>query len=301
MVSEQLVGQGFYETMAMSLTQSQYIKAHYPLPEETLVYINNTSNAQLDLMRPAMIFSALEIVTHNQNRQRQDLRLFEFGKVYRLNAEGKPEEAWRLTLTMTGRRTAENWMNQDNGHVNLYDLKAQVELILTRLGLSGYQVSAAEDPLFRYGLKIHRGPQVFAELGLVSSRLCKALDVRNEVYFAELHWDTIVGQSAKSKLQYQDPGKYPSVRRDLAVVSATTVQYESIVALARKYGKQLLKEVNLFDVFEDESKLGAGKRSYGISLVFEDSARTLQDKEIDAIIGQLIDGCTRQLGAEIRR
>lgn len=301
LVSEQLVGQGFCETMAMSLTQSHYINSFYPLPEESLVFINNTSNAQLDLMRPVMIFSALEMVTHNQNRQRQDLRLFEFGKVYRMDGEGTPRESWRLTLTMTGRRTAESWMNTDSGNVDLFDLKAQVELVLLRLGLNGYQVSAAEDPLYRYGLKFHRGPKVFAELGQVSPRLSKGLEARNEVYYAELHWDNIVDQSAKSKLQYQDPGKYPSVRRDLAVVIPKSVTYDSIAALARKYGKQLLKEVNLFDVFEDESKLGEGKRSYGISLIFEDTTRTLQDKEIESIVSQLIDGCTKQLGAEIRK
>jgi len=302
-ISDYLAAHGFNETMALSLSESRYYKELLSsVKEEELVYINNTSSVQLDIMRPTMLMSGLEAILHNQNRQQSNLRLFEFGKTYRIKTDGGGyREQQHLSIFLCGKRWGESWLRSDKEQAGYYQLKAYAVNILARLGATGYQETALQDEIFSYALRCHRGPQELAVFGKVSPRLLKKMDIKGEVFYADLHWDNLMKSTAKHRVVSEELNKFPSVRRDLALVIDESVKFNDIASIAGKVGKKLLRNVNLFDVYESESQLGKGKKSYAVSFVFEDSTKTLQDKEIEKIMDQLIAAYETQLGALIRR
>ncbi len=298
--ADMLATQGFHEIMAVSLTESRYFQDILPMPEAELVYVNNTSNSHLDVMRPTMLFSGLEAVVHNQNRQHADLRLFEFGKSYR-RTEDDFKETNHLSLFLTGRREAESWQNNGTQGTSFYQLKAYVELVLRKLGISGYQESDLQDEVFTYAMNYHRGPRSLVRFGKVQASIQRALSIKQEVFYAIFDWDAIFKALKKHKVEVKDLTKYPSVRRDLALIIDNSTKFGDIANIARKTGKSLLKAVNLFDIYENEDQLGAGKKSYAVSFVFEDPTKTLKDKEVDKIMNKLIQSYEQQLSATIRR
>jgi phenylalanyl-tRNA synthetase beta chain len=300
-IADYLAANSFNEMMAVSLSESRYYKdIMTDYPEDQLVYINNTSNVHLDVMRPNMVFSGLEAVVRNQNRQNADLRLFEFGKTY-IKSENAYKESEQLTLFMTGKHSLESWHNDGKAMTTYFTLKSYVENILKRLGVTSYQVSAISNDVFTYGLNYHRGPVPVVTFGKLAGSLVKQMDIKGEVFYAEFNWAPIFKACRKHNIIVESLNKYPSVRRDLALVVEKSVKFSDIAAIAVKTGKKLLRNINLFDVYESEKQLGANKKSYAVSFVFENPERTLKDKEIDKIMSQLIAGYESKLGAMIRK
>lgn len=300
-ISDYLAANGFNEMMAVSLSQSKYYQEILTnIPEQNLVYINNTSNVHLDIMRPEMLFSGLEAILHNQNYQTSDLKLFELGRSYR-QGEEKIIETEHLSLFLTGERFSESWIDTGKASTDFYTLKAYAKNVLSRLGYDGYQETLIQDEVFTYGLQWHRGPQVLVEMGLVQPRISKAMDIKNEVFYAVFNWSLLFKGLKKHKVQYAEISKFPTVRRDLALVIDRRVKFTDIEGIARKVAKKLLKDINLFDVYENEEQLGEGKVSYAVSFVFEDPTKTLRDKDIDKVMNKLIKDYEGKLGAVIRR
>ncbi|HNG90407.1 MAG TPA: phenylalanine--tRNA ligase subunit beta, partial [Saprospiraceae bacterium] len=303
--SDMLAANGFYECMSLSLSNSAYYtgeSAVFPIDRERIVYVHNTANQGLDCLRPTLLFGLLEAVRNNQNRQKANLRLFEFGKVY----EAQPDvaggaETYRLCVAMTGAYAAESWHPSSKKWVDFYTLKSYVANLLTRLGISGFQESTVQQQGFQYALRYHRGPQELVTFGAVHPALLKKMDVKNAVYYADFHFEHLLKALASNRIQYAETNRFPAVRRDLALVLDEGVTFGEIKQLAGRTVKKLLKEVNLFDVFEEESRLGPGKKSYAVSFVFEDPDKTLQDKEIEAVMGQLQQAFEGKLGAVVRR
>lgn len=298
-----LAANGFNEAMSLALTNSAWYTAAdaaLPIDKEQLVYIHNSANQGLDCMRPTMLFSALESIQRNQNRQNADLRLFEFGKTYRRSGE-KLMEVARLSLCITGAHDAESWHPGVKKTVDFYTLKSYVRNLLARLGVSGFQETVLHETPYQYALQYHRGPQELVTFGSVLPAILKKADIKNPVFFADFHFENILKAVGGNKIQFNEISRFPTVRRDLALVLNQSVPFSDIVAVANKTAKKILKEVNLFDVFEDERKLGEGKKSYAVSFLFEDAEKTLQDKEIDALTQQLQQAFESKLGAVIRK
>ncbi len=296
-----LAANGFNEMMALSLSQSKYYTDLLPsIQAEQLVYINNTSNVHLDIMRPEMVFSGLEAILHNQNRQTSDIKLYELGRNYQ-HGETDIIEQEHLTLFLSGARHSESWLDTGNKKMSFYTLKSYTQQLLTRLGVSNYQETLIQDDVFAYGVKWHRGTQTIAQLGLVQATLSKGLDIKNEVFYADIYWANVMKALAKHKISYTPISKYPSVRRDLALIIDNSVKFTDIAVIGKKIAKKLVKEINLFDVYKNEEQLGAGKASYAVSFVFEDNSKTLRDKDIDKVMNQLIKQYESKLGATIRR
>ena len=297
LVSEQLVSSGLMETMALSLSNSAF---YGHLPQGNLVFVNNTANQGLDVLRPSMLFGGLETIRHNQNRQSSDLKLFEFGKTYKKSGE-EHTESNRLALFLTGARQAENWQKPAKQSVDFYTLKALVFNVLQRLGISNPQETAFVDDTFQTGLRLHRGPKTLVELGQVQPVFLKKMDVKNTVFFADFDWENVLEALKNNRIKFQEIGRFPTVRRDLALVVDATTGFGEIRGLAQKTAKKLLKEVNLFDIFEDADKLGAGKKSCAVSFVFEDLEKTLGEKEIEEVMGGLQKVFEEKLGAVVRK
>lgn len=300
-IADMLAASGFNEMMALSLTQSRYYRSPQAyIPEEEWVYINNTSNVHLDIMRPDLIMSGLEAVAHNQNRQQTRLRLFEFGKSYRKKGEGYSEQN-QLSLFLCGERWEQSRYFDNNAQTSFYTLKAYAGKILQRLGLKELQEKPLQHPAFSYGLQLGRGPKIFAEIGRIQGALSRAMGVRGEVFAAILNWDALLEAAAQQRIRYAEVNKFPSTRRDLALVIDNSVNFADIASIARKVGKNLIRDISLFDIYQNESQLGAGKQSYAVSFLFENPERTLQDKEVDQVMDQLIKEYETKLNAFIRR
>lgn len=301
LVADLLAANGYHEMMAMSLSESRYYGGGVAAERlDKLVYINNTSNVHLDIMRPDMLMSGLEAILHNGNRRKQNLRLFEFGRTYHLEG-GKYQESNHLSLFLSGNKQSGSWHLKEEQPFNYYSLKSGVEIILARLGISNYRQREIQNEAFAYGLEAYAGPLTLVSFGKVARQALEKVGVKGDVFYADFNWDTIFRLLPKKRMQVEELNKYPSVRRDLALVINKSVSYAALEEAAKKAEKNLLTAVNLFDVYENEEQLGEGKKSYAMSFLFENKDRTLKDKEVDQAINRLVETFTKQLGAEIRR
>ncbi len=297
LISSQLVGQGFYESMANSLTSPAYTKLSDQTREEYNIEMLNPLSQELSVMRQSMLFSALEAASYNINRKRNRLKLFEFGKTYHNYVSGRTESK-HLALTVTGNRQAENW-NTTPGNGNFFYLKGIIMAILDRLGVSSSKTSATKSDLFSEGLAMSSKKAKLVEFGVVKKSILKHFDIQQEVLFADFNWESIVEEATAQRKKFNPIPKYPAVRRDFALLLDQSVSYEEIENIALQTGKKMLKEVNLFDVYQG-SNLPEGKKSYAVSFLFQDENKTLTDKQVDKMMGKLQQRFESDLKAELR-
>ncbi len=297
-ISAYCAHQGYNEMMGLSLIESNKYATLDSVKEQEMVFINNTSNVHLDIMRPDMMLSGLQSVRHNINYQQNDLALFEFGKSYR--KEEAFVETEYLSVFLSGNSQKESWKNEGKGVSDFYELKGMVKQILNLIGIQKHQTSEIEDDQWVYGLNYHQGPRSLAKFGLLSEGVLKKAGIEQQVFYAEFPISHLFDASKKQKLTVREISKFPSIRRDLAIVVDEAVKYQSIAVIAKKTAKSLLSEIDLFDVYRHDEHVGKGKKSYAIKFVFSDVQKTLKDKEIEKIMKQLITKLSSELGAVIR-
>ena len=297
-IADLMIAKGFNEMMNLSITQSALYEKALPGYEDNFVKINNTSNVNLDIMRPEMLVPVLETTAYNQNRQQHDLRLFEIGRSYQ-KIDGSIVETDHLSIVLKGNNGNPNWIK--NSKSDFYDIKKVASEILERFNISNFQTKELDDQRFGYGLEYHRGPQTLAKFGLISKSILKNLDIKSDVYYAEFDLKPIFKSQKKSKLTIDVPSKFPSVRRDLALVIGESVSFQQIEAITKKVDRKLIAGIDLFDVYKNKEQLGEGKKSYAVSFTFENKEKTLKDKEVDKIMNKLITEFEGQLDALIRK
>ena len=309
LISEQLVGDGFNEILNNSLTKVSYYKDLNCYTEETTVKILNPLSADLGVMRQTLLFGGLESIVRNANRKNSNLRFFEFGNCYHYDESKKEADKLikaytqdqHLGLWVTGKRVENSWAHP-NEDASFYELKAYVENILVRLGLSLQAVTLVkgENNIFEDSISIvTKAGKIIAELGIVAYKLTKNIGITNEVFFADIYWDNLLKAVKKHVVEYKEISKYPAVSRDLALLVDKTVEFEQIKEIAYSTEKKLLKAVELFDVYEGKN-LPEGKKSYAVNFILQDEQKTLNDKQIDSIMKKLIDNLTKRLNAELR-
>jgi phenylalanyl-tRNA synthetase beta chain len=295
-VATQLNSQGFNEMMANSLTTASYVQLSETLKEEYNVTMLNPLSSDLATMRQSLLFSGLEAISYNINRKNSDLKLFEFGKSYHKFLSGY-EEIKHLTLFQTGNRNQENWTNAQKPS-DFFLFKGYVESILSRLGIAKAKSVAVTTDVFSEGIALGLGNDILVEFGVVKKSILKHFGIKQEVFYADFNW-AVVLKLMSSKIKYTEIPKYPEVRRDLALLLDQNVTYDSIYTIARQTEKSLLKEVNLFDVYEGQN-LPEGKKSYALSFTIQDNSKTLEDAQIDKIMSKLINNFETELGATLR-
>ena len=313
LVSEQLVGAGFNEILNNSLSKTSY----YEKDSLSCVRIMNPLSADLGVMRQTLLYGGLESVEYNVKRKAQNLRFFEFGNVYHkqenvanesqdgknadwLSANGYSEENM-LGLWVTGKRVEGSWAHPDEDST-YYELNAYVQNILTRIGMKPGMMVAKKsaNPNFSVAVVLeNRGGKKLIEMGILSKKLLKQFDLSQPVYFAELNWTQLMKATRKNEVLYTEIPKHPAVSRDLALLVDNSVEFAQIEQIARQAEKKLLRRVELFDVYEGE-KLPAGKKSYAVNFILQDTEKTMNDKQIDAIMQKLIASLKKQLNAELR-
>ncbi|WP_426490406.1 phenylalanine--tRNA ligase subunit beta [Hymenobacter sp. 102] len=292
-----LSGQGFSEIITNSITNSLYFEKEGE-QDETLVRLLNFNSAELNVMRPTLLHSGLEVIRHNVNRRQRDLKLYEFGKAYRQKAGGQYEEYNKLVIYLTGNTAAETWQ-QKSDKSSFHQLAGAVQQVLASLGFPQPTSQPVQHPYLAGGLTLLAQNQPVAQLGAVSTAILKRLDVSQPVWYAELDWDWLM-RKYKNALVARELPKFPEVRRDLSLVVDKTVTFDQLQQIARRTEKKLLQQVNVFDVYEGDN-LGQGKKSYSVSFLLQDPAQTLTDQAIDSVMNRLIQQFEQQAGALIRK
>ncbi|MCD7915846.1 MAG: phenylalanine--tRNA ligase subunit beta [Tannerellaceae bacterium] len=309
LISEQLSGGGFHEIMNNSQTRSAYYEELSSYPVAHCVMLLNPLSSDLNCMRQTLLFGGLESIEYNIKRKNSNIRFYEFGNCYQYDADKKREddslaaykEEYRLGLWMTGNRVENSWAHPDE-KTSVYELKAYVENILTRLGINRKTIlfGNLSNDIYTAGLSITTisGRQL-GTLGIVNKKICQAVDIETEVAYAELSWNLLMKEIKKNKVKFSEISKFPAVKRDLALLLDKSVPFSEIEKIATDSDRKLLKQVELFDVYEGKN-LPPGKKSYAVSFYLQDESKTLNDKQIDAIMKKIRNNLEQKLGAQLR-
>lgn len=295
-LANQLTGLGFNEIFTNSITNSAYYG------EEVLgsaVKMLNNLSVELDILRPGMLHTGLEVIAHNIHRKNSDLLLFENGKTYRNNGDNKYEEQKHLALYISGETASIAW-NKKPEKADYYFVKGICERILAVAGIANAVFEEAENADMEMAAAIKVKNKTIGMIGSVADKTLKTFGIKQAVFFADMYWDELLEARKTKGFSYTEVSKYPAVQRDLALLLNTDVNYAQIRKAVSGLNIAQLQTIKLFDIFESD-KLGAGKKSMAVNFTFMDSSKTLTDKEIDEMMGKIIAACEKQLGAEIRK
>jgi phenylalanyl-tRNA synthetase beta chain len=302
-----LSNNGFYEMMNNSLTQSQYYENNTDIFEEAkCVKLLNPLSKELNVMRQTLLFGGLESISHNLNRKASNLKLYEFGNTYKRNITDKVDviakfaHSYQLALFLTGNKNLESW-NIKEEKIDFYYLKNIAENIIKRIGIDRKSIALSESTsaLVNSGLSYIFRNKTVCEIGSVNPKILKQFDIKTELFYASFDWDIVYNAIKNNKILFSDLPKFPEVRRDLALLIDSGIKFSQLESLAFNTEKKLLKNVNLFDVYQGD-KIESGKKSYALSFILQDDNKTLTDKEIDKTMNKLIDVYSKELNANIR-
>jgi phenylalanyl-tRNA synthetase beta chain len=305
-ISNSLSATGFNEIMSNSLTSSLYYTNLESYKPENLVMILNPLSQELNCMRQTLLFAGLEAIRHNTNRRNPNLKLYEFGHCY-IKEEAKGQvlqgftENQHLAVFLTGLKSDESWTAKQEP-TTFFTLKAQVEYIMERVGIqtNKCQTSGIRNDIFSDGLKYTLNNSDFVQFGIVNKKLAQQFDIKNPVFYADFNWDYVMKLIRNNKVTFEELPRFPEVRRDLSLVINKDVTFEKVRAVAQKSEKRLLRNINLFDVYEGD-KIDSSKKAYAMSFILRDAEKTLTDQEVDGIMQKLLKAFESEVGAQIRQ
>lgn len=308
LVADYLSGNGFLEIMNNSLTKASYSETLDFLNAENNVQLANPLSADLGVMRQTLLTSGLESIVYNLNRKNSDLKFYEFGKTYLKNPQHaghdnilkKYQETMYLSVFVTGNDKNESWY-ASQGTTDFYLLKGFVFNVLKKLNIqqNEFTASSLANEIFGSGLQYEINNKVAIQIGVLHKKLLHKFDIKQEIFWANINWDLMLQLLKKHKVSYKEVSKYPEVRRDLALLLDNEVTFETLEKIAFDAEKNILKSVNLFDVYEGEN-LEKGKKSYALSFVLLDETKTLTDKIIDKTMQKIIKAFEMRVNAKLR-
>lgn len=296
-IGDSLAAQGFYEILTNSLTSPKPLEYTQDTDLQQSVSILNPLSNDLSILKTSMLFTGLETVSYNINRKINRLKLFEFGKTYHQIKENRIEHK-HLSILMTGKKDPENWLGSDE-KLSFFDLKSVVENILERLGIQKWKISETSSDLFSEGINYNGRKETLVTFGVLSNKLLKKLDIKQEVLYADFNWDAMLESLKKEVVKFKEIPKFPEVSRDFALLVKNNVTFEQVAQTAKNAEKKYLKEVGLFDVYTGKN-LPEGTKSYGVNFVLQDQNATLEEKQIDKIMHKLQSAFERDLEATLR-
>lgn len=296
-VADQLAGQGFVEIMANSLTAEKHHLLTEQITPNNEVRMLNPLSSDLSVMRQSLIYGGLEAIAHNINRKQENLRFFEFGNSYHQYQERQFTESKHLTLFATGQLSSTHWSG-NVAQADFFYLKGVVKAIFHRLGILALNEKPTQMDFLSEGISLNSGKKL-ADLGVVKGKVAKHFNINHTVHFANIYWDQVLELLKEDRRKVTDIPKFPAVKRDLALLIDQSVNFKDLHDIAVQTERKLLKEVQLFDVYEGKN-LPEGKKSYALSFTLQDQHKTLTDKQIDKVMQKLQQQFEKQLGAQLR-
>ena len=295
-VASYLTGAGFNEILTNSITNSQFFS---PEVLQTTVKMVNSLSAELDIMRPSMLETGLQVLSYNLNRRNHNLLFFEFGKTYTTSGVGKYLEREHLCLYATGNTGEDGWKNKAP-NADFYFLKGIAGAVIQLLGVPVMNLDVRQGANSETFLEATVNQVPLLQLKSVSRKTLEQFDIRQPVVFADLSWDILLQSAKSSVLKFTELPKQLPVKRDLAIILPKSLTYDEVEKTVRKINLSKLEEMQLFDIFENE-KFGTDKKSMAITFSFLDREKTLQDKEIDSMMNAILTSLQQNLQAEIRK
>jgi phenylalanyl-tRNA synthetase beta chain len=296
-----LVDNGFNEILNNSLTRISNMDV-IPLAEnkEGVTVLNPLSN-DLGMLRHDMLIPGLDAVAYNINRKQKELKFFETGKTY-VKSGPVYSESRHLAIWITGDLHGEHWRDK-SPKSDIYFLKSVVNAVLEVVGVNikgRLNQQEGDHACLNSCLSLMAKKNRVAVMGEVNKKTLKLMDINQPVFYAEFNLDYLFRLVPVNDKSAPEPPKFPEVRRDLSMMLDKQVSYQEVEKLAYATEPKLLKNVNLFDVYEGE-KIEAGKKSYALSFMLRDEQATLQDKQIDQVMDKLMKQFEQKLNATIRR
>ena len=307
LISEMLTAKGFNEIMSNSLTKSAYYDSLTSFRTENSVRLFNPLSSDLNALRQTLLFGGLEAINRNTNFRNADLRLYEFGNVYRFDGSKTFEnpvknysEEEHIAIWITGKKENPNWATIEEP-TSFFTLKANFENILKRLGIAAENcvVDSISNDIYSEGLQYKFNNVVIGQIGYLDRKILKSSNIGVDVFYGNLRWTTILKSLKNIKTFYTPLKKYPEVRRDLALLIDKEVTFNIIKTIAFKAERQILRSVSIFDVYEG-ANLPEGKKSYAVSFILQDIDQTLNDKQIEKTMSKLQSAFEREIKAQIR-
>lgn len=305
-ISDLLSANGFAEIMCNSLNPASFYEKP-AFDREQLVLLANPLSSDLNAMRQSLLYGGLSSIAWNINRQNTNLKLYEFGNCYFYKKSGMSFpgaddyiEKKSLDIFISGESGQKRW-NSNPAPSDFFRMKSNVEMILSRLGLTPHSLTTGESDkdYFSESITYTINNQTIAETGKISRDYLSGFDINQDVYYASIEWDILLKLTRDHHVRYKELPKYPWVRRDLALLLDKNVKFGQIREIAFKTERHILQDVDLFDVYESES-LGNNKKSYAVSFILRDDLKTLNDKNIEKVMDNLISAFEKELSAKIR-
>lgn len=301
-ISEWLSSNQLNEIISLSLVKSGPCLQSGIWKESDLIFIHNTSNIQLNAMRPSICLGGLEAIQFNVNRQQTDLAFYEFGKEY-LRDNGTITEKNKLGIWLYGLQSAEHWLNPKPAAQDFIQLKSFLEGILKMLKVKSYTLTElSKIDLYDSGVEYRlQQNHAIIKAGKVTERLTALYDLKKDVWFAEFDLDILAKDLSSSSTPFAEFSKFPQIKRDLALIVDNSITFESLREIAFRTKGNLLKELRLFDVYENEEQIGSGKKSYALSFTFETLDQQMNSQEIENLMKDLIGVYEQETGAKVRK
>jgi len=293
-----LCGIGMYEIMTYALTSRNSIE-RLGISMENLVNLRNPMSSQQEIMRPSLLSEMLEAVNWNLNRRNTRLQLFEVNKVYIMNkADGQAEETMRLSIGVCGNKTG-NWKEKPR-ELDFFDLKGAIEVLMNSLGMPGYRLEKAEHASLKENMAaaINVNGKICGVFGEVKEDVARRFDIKRKVFIAEISLDELLS-CANLRKTFAALPKYPSVKRDIAILLDDTINASSIYDVIKEEARELVKAVDVFDLYKGQ-QIQEGKKSLAYTIEYRSDEKTLNDKEVNEVHKKVQDALTKRLGAQIR-
>jgi len=292
-----LVGNGFREIITNSITNSNY---YTPAVLENSVRLLNNLSVMLDIMRPSMLETGLEVIAYNLNRKNEDLLLFELGKTYSKEKDNTYKEEEHFILYVTGAAQALTWHSKAKV-VDLFWIKGLANNLLELLGIQNITWEKTDHASFEQAIQCTLNKKNILLLGEVKPSVNNHFDIRQPVWIIDINWNALLDYITKKKdIQYTEVSKFPFVERDLAIVLPKNISYQQIEQIISASNTHKLQSTKVFDVFEHE-KLGNDKRSIALRFIFKDEEKTLTDEVVEKMMHKITQALEKNIQAEVRK
>ena len=289
-----LASKGFNEIKSMSLVPSSYLETA-GFGDRGIEVLNPLSE-ELNRMRPDLLSGGLQAIARNQNRQISDLRLFEFGSLHG-GANDKYFEEQRLALWLSGQVRPESWMEEVQ-ELSLMHLKGIASAILNANGINKIGLKEGQKNGLSTCLMLKSGKEILGHIGSVNKAILNYFGINNPIHFASLAWDKIENRKPQ-RIVYQEPSKFPSVERDLALLVPKEVKFEKVEEVINQVCSRLLQNMSVFDIYQGKG-IPENTSSVAVKIILQDKDKTLKDEKVDSIINRIIDKLDSEFNIRLR-
>ena len=291
-----LVSSGLYEITTNSLTSLKYSTSKEWDKSGTIEMVNKLSDEHA-VLKQDLLYTGLECIKHNLNRKQNNLKFFEFDKVY--NKKNKSHtETKKIGIYLTGLLKEEHFNSSPN-KIKFFDLLNLVNKLLVIADIKNYSIEESKSKTLSRCFEIKHNKKSICKIGNVNKNISSNYDIDQQVYFCEIEWKNYI-KSFNHEFSFSSISKFPEVKRDLSLVLSKDKKFSEISHIIDKNRRNIIKNYSLYDIYEGEN-LGDKKIAYALRFVLQDVNKTLEEKTINSTMENLMVNFEKILGAEIRK